>query len=461
MLEYVPQEMLPGDLIAGARFNLQTSLCLNEKEAQDYNNRIYGPHGARASVIRFHNHGYGNCGATMGHLIPGYERVLREGWSGVSADLEHKYSRLSEEEKKGPRGAQLRAMQTSASLPRELAAKYAALCEQLSAQENDPVRKDELRQMAGNLQRVPWQPARTFWEAVQALWLTHMLVMSDENFPGPGVSFGRMDQYLYPYWQYSLEQGMDREFGKEILKCFWMHCNTAYDSMIKTGNNGITAAFGQLITLSGMGPDGEDRSNDLTYALLEVIDEMSPILEPKPNVRLHRNTPEPLLDKIVDMISSSQGAPFLLNFDARSMAGMMREAKEGRCAELISERNVAEYASVGCLENTMVGNDRSGTVDNNLNLLKAVELALTGGKDLEAFTDPVTGKTDRITQDGPKTGDARTFKTWEQFWQAYRQQTEFIINKCVGIYEMSESLRADYIPTPYLSCLVKGAREGS
>ena len=120
---------------------------------------------------------------------------------------------------------------------------------------------------------------------------------------------------------------MDREFAKEILKCFWVHCNTVYDATIRNGNQGITAGYGQLLTLSGMGKDGEDLTNDLTYVFLEVIDEMSPILEPKPNVRLHRNSPEKLLDKIVDMIESSQGAPFILNFDERSMAGMILEGK--------------------------------------------------------------------------------------------------------------------------------------
>ena len=245
---------------------------------------------------------------------------------------------------------------------------------------------------------------------MQALWLTHMLVMTDENYPGPGVSFGRIDQYLYPFWEHSLEEGMEREFGKEILKCFWMHCNTAYDAMIRTGGNqGITAGYGQLITLSGMGRDGQDMTNDLTYAILEVIDEMSPILEPKPNVRLHRGTPDKLLDKVVDMIASSQGAPFLLNFDERSMAGMLLEARKPGSKDLINADNVYDYAPVGCLENTMCGNDRSGTVDNNLNLLKAVELALTGGYDLIPYTDPLTGKTEKPQRWGPDTGDATAF----------------------------------------------------
>ena len=115
-------------------------------------------------------------------------------------------------------------------------------------------------------------------------------------------------------------------------------------------------------------------TNDLTYAILEVIDEMSPILEPKPNVRLHRNTPDRLYDKIIDMSASSQGAPFLFNFDERSMAGMMREAKKAGVTHLINEDNVHDYAPVGCLENTMCGNDRSGTVDNNLNLFRDLSL---------------------------------------------------------------------------------------
>lgn len=459
MVNYVPQEILPGDLIAGARFNLQTSKCWTKKEARSRDKLIYGKAGARASMKWFHDHGYGNSGATSGHIVPGYERALKIGWKGIYEDIKTRYDGLSAPEKKGPKGAQLRAMMTAATMPRDLAGMYADVCAGLAAQEKNPVRGSELTQMEQNLKRVPWEPPRTFWEAVQALWITHMLIMSDENYPGPGVSFGRIDQYLLPYWEYSLGQGMDPEFGKEIMKCFWMHANTVYDAMIRTGNQGITAGYGQLITLSGLGAGGKDMTNDLTYAMLEVIDEMSPILEPKPNIRLHQGTPEELLDTAVDMISSSQGSPFLLNFDERSIAGMMREANRAGVENLINEDNVHEYAPVGCLENTMVGNDRSGTVDNNLNLLKAVELALTGGRDLLEFVDPITGKRDKIKQDGPNTGDAATFATWKEFWKAYAQQTRAIIKRCVDLYEKSESIRAGFCPTPYLSCLIKGCAE--
>ncbi|MCX8125252.1 MAG: hypothetical protein N3F66_13975, partial [Spirochaetes bacterium] len=459
MVNYLPHEILLGDLIAGARFNIQTSMCLTKSEMKKRTKLVMGKNGARAKMKWFHDHGFGNAGATSGHLIPDYAKVLKIGFKGVYSEIEGFYNELSPKEKKGKKGAQLRAMMTAATMPRDVALQYAKVCRQLAKDEHDVSRREELMQMAANLERVPWEPATTFWEAVQALWLTHMLVMSDENYPGPGVSFGRVDQYLYPYWQYSLARGMDREFGKEILKCFFIHCNTAYDAMIRTGNQGITSGFGQLITLAGLGKNGKDMANDLTFAFLEVIDEMSPILEPKPNIRLHQKSPDMLLDKVVDMIASCQGAPFLLNFDERSMAGMLREAKKAGIQHLINENNVHEYAPVGCLENTMVGNDRSGTVDNNLNLAKAVELALNNGRDFFDFVDPVTGKVEKVKQIGPKTGDPRKFATFDQFWKAYEIQTKFIIKKIVELYEESERIRAMYHPTPYLSCLVKGCAQ--
>lgn len=460
MVDCVPQDILPGDLVAGARFNVLVSRCWTAEETRRRERRLAGRDGVRAALRRFHEHGYGNAGATPGHIIPDYARVLTAGWAAIHSDLAERHAELAPAEQRGPTGAQLRAMMTAATMARDVAAKYALRCRALAASESDAARRAELERMADNLERVPWQPARDFWEAVQALWLTHMLVLADENYPGAGVSFGRFDQYLLPYWERSLAEGMTREFGKEILGCFWVHANTAYDAMIRMGGNqGINSSFGQLISLSGLGPDSRDMTNDLTYAVLDVIDDMSPILEPKPNVRLHCGTPEPLLDRVVEMIAGSQGAPFLLNFDERSMAGLLREARVAGVEHLVNPGNVHDYASVGCLENTMVGNDRSGTVDNNLNLLKAVELALTGGRDLVPAVDPIGGRRHRVTQDGPRTGDATRFRTWDEFWHAYVEQTRYILRRCVDLYEMTESLRAELAPTPYLSCLVRGCAE--
>ncbi|NMC67931.1 MAG: hypothetical protein GYA61_06870 [Spirochaetales bacterium] len=457
--DFLPCEILPGDLLFGSRFNLQTSFCLDKKEMKDRNKKILGKNGLRKKAIWFHDHGFGNAGPTGGHLIADYEKILKYGFKSVYEQAQSLYEKLSPKDKKSDMGKNLLAFMEAATIPKELALRYSEKCVKLYENEIDSKRKEELLKMSKIGEKVPWEPAENFWEAMQSLWLTHMLIMSDENYPGPGVSFGRIDQYLYPYWEKSLKDGMDREFGKEIIKCFFVHCNTAYDAMIRTGNNGITAGFGQLITLSGMGKDGVDLTNDLTYAFLEVIDDMSPILEPKPNVRLHRNSPEKLLDKIADMISESQGAPFLLNFDERSIAGMLREARLAKLENLINLNNVHDYAPVGCLENTMVGNDRSGTVDCNLNLAKALELVLANGKEFFEVIDPITKKREKIRQLGPKTGDPTKFKNFDQFFKAYEIQTKYIIRKIFELYDKGESIRSKYHPTPYLSCLVKGCIE--
>jgi formate C-acetyltransferase len=460
MVDYVPQEILPGDLLCGAVFNLAASHCLSQEESRRKNDIVNGKDGLTRRTIEFHDRGYGNCGPTSGHIIPGYEIPVKYGFKYIYEDIKAKYNALPEAEKRGPKGGQLRAMMEAAQLPRDLAAKYAVLCEKLAAKEADDRRKAELERMAANMRKVPWEGAGDFWEAVQSLWFTHMLVMADENYPGPGISFGRADQYLYPYYEKSIQNGEDREFLKDILKCMWIHCNTAYDAMIKVGmNQGITAGYGQLIMLSGLGKGGKDMSNELSYAFLEVIDEMSPILEPKPNVRLHRNSPERLLDKVCDMIASSQGAPFLLNFDERSMAGLLREAKFAGIEQLVNEDNVFDYAAVGCLENTMVGNDRSSTVDVNLNFLKALELTLGNGRDITEYKDQLWGKPYNNIQMGPKTGKARNFKSFDEFYAAFTEQTRFIIKKITELYNEGDRVRSEFLPTPYLSCLVKGCAE--
>ena len=261
LLNELPQEILPGDLLAGARFNIQTSLCLTKREQAAYDRLLSAPGGLRERVKAFHDHGYGNAGATSGHLIPGYEHALTLGFKGLHAELEERLAALSPAERAGQKGAALRAMRISATLPGDLAGRYRERCLSLAARETEGARRAELERMARNLARVPWEPPRDFYEAMQALWLMHMLVMADENYPGPGVSFGRFDQYLLPYYEQSRRDGVSEEELKEIVKCFWVHANTAYDAQIRNGNQGITAGFGQLLTLSGLGPGGRDMTN--------------------------------------------------------------------------------------------------------------------------------------------------------------------------------------------------------
>lgn len=452
----VPLDILPGDLLCGANFNLFASHCHTKKENKERAKILYGKNGLRKRTLEFHDRGFGNCGATSGHLIPDYPTIVQKGFKYIIEEIDKKYQSLTKSQQRGAEGSQLRAMRIAATMPCELAEKYSKRLKELAEKEKDKKRKAELLTMSKNLEVVPYHPAEDFWQAVQSLWLTHMLVMTDENYPGPGVSFGRLDQYLYPYYKISKEQGMTDEFAKEILKCMWVHCNTAYDAQIKVGaNQGITAGFGQLFMISGKGEQGQDLTNELSYILLDVIDDMSPILEPKPNVRLHKNSPDKLLKRIVDMISESQGAPFLLNFDERAMAGLLRQARKSRKEHFINEKTVWNYAAVGCMENTMQGNDRSGTVDININLLKALELTLGKGYDLNGYEDLIWGKYNppKKHSDSP---DPEKFETFEEFYKAFEKQVAYIVEKIARLYDESDTVRAKYHPTPYLSCLVKG-----
>ena len=449
ILNYVPQEIISeNDLIAGGRFNTQLSLCLNKKETKKYWKKSLNN---RKQFFKFHKSGFGNTGATGGHLIPDYETIITKGFKYFHQKAVERYEKLTKQEKKGFIGQELRAMIKSTEIPSKVAIKYAEECRRLKTEASTPQRREELEQMAKNLEKVPWEPAETFWQGVQSLWLTHMLVMAEESYPGPGTSFGRTDQHLWHLYKKDVidERNITKEFAKDILGSFWFHCNTAYDAMIKVGKQGITSSFGQLMTLSGCGPHGEDLTNDLTYTILEVVDEWSPILEPKPNVRLHRNSPDKLLNIMLDMISKSQGSPFLINFDERSIAGML--------AEGISKEEAWDYACVGCLENTMQGNDRSGTVNCNPNLAKSIELVLWNGKNMPGNNNkPWSKEGDQI---GPKTGNPENFKTWREFWNAWREQIKHIIKYTVEVNNLTEVLRGKYQPTPYLSTFVRGCIE--
>lgn len=444
MVDGFPQEIISeNDLLAGGRFNTQLSKCLTAKELKQYKKAVFAD---RKVAFQYHRDGFGNAGATGGHLIPGYDVIVKKGFKHLHARAEAAYEALPAAERDGSKGHELRAMMVATEIPRKLAAKYARECRRLQATASDS-RKEELEQMAKNLERVPWEPAETFWQGLQAVWLTHMLVMAEESYPGPGTSFGRIDQYLWPLYKRDVleDDTLDRDLAKDIFGAFIFHCNTAYDAQLRIGNQGITAGFGQLMTLSGMGAAGEDLTNELTYLILEVFDEWAPILEPKPNVRLHRETPDRLLDVLVNMITRAQGAPFILNFDERSMAGLIREG--------VPEEDVWDYGCVGCLENTMCGNDRSGTVNCNPNLARSVELVLYNGKSMPGFKrDPHSTKASK--QIGPVTGDPETFTSWEQFFSAWKAQMAFLVKYTTDVYNQSEATRARFLPTPYLSTLV-------
>lgn len=430
---HLPVHILEGELIVGSHFNVALSLCLNRKEAK---RRAKMAEEFRGVVVETSNLGIGNCGAVPGHLIPDYPKVLRGGFKGIAQEIRRELAAEKDNEKRATLGAFL----ISCEATREFAARYAMETER-QAKTASPDRAGELREIARICLKAPWEPAETFHEALQSLWFTHMLVLVCESYPGAGTSFGRFDQYLWPYLHADLAAGrITLDQARELLRCFWIKPNYAYDYQGRIGRNqGINSSFGQLITLSGCGPTGDDLSNDLTYVCLDVIEEMN-LLEPKPNVRLHAKTPDRLLKCVCQILAKAQGAPFLLNFDEHSMKGLRWQG--------LPEEELWDYAPVGCLENTRQGDDRSGTVDVNFNLAKPVELTLFQGRDLASGA-----------QIGPQTPDVRGMKEWEEFERAFRRQLSACLHRLMELNNLADTVRALYEPTPYLSCLVGGCIE--
>ena len=431
---HLPVKILDGELIVGSYFNTALSKTHTRAEAGKWRRQV---HRWRQKAEMLNEVGVGNCGAVPGHLIPNYPKVLRRGFRGIAAELEE----MQRAEKNRRKRDFLRALLICCQAAQAFAGRYAEEAERLAEGEPDAQRQAELREIARICRKVPWEPAETFHEALQSFWFAHMLVMAAESYPGPGLSPGRIDQYLYPYYQADLAAGrLDQEQARELLQCCWLKHNYAYDYQGRVGpNQGINSGFGQLITLGGIGPDGEDASNDLTSLMLDVIEDMN-LLEPKPNIRLHQKTPEELLRRVAGLIARAQGSPFLLNFDEAAIRGLEWQG-------LPADR-LWDYAPVGCLENTLQGCDRSGTVDVNLNIAKAIELALNDGQDM------LTGR--RL---GPRTGDPRTFADFPAFLAAFKAQLKALLERIIDCNNDADAARAGFEPTPYLSILVDGCAE--
>ena len=431
---YLPVQILEGELIVGSHFSTALSRCLkrDEAKARDREEKSFVKQARLLNSL-----GVGNCGAVPGHFVPNYRKALRIGWKGIQDEA----MVAAEQGRTLDQRNLARAIVICAGAVRLLMERYAGEADRLAEAESDSARSKELREIARICRKVPWLPPETFPEALQSLWMTHMLVMAAESYPGPGVSPGRMDQYLYAYYKRDLDEGrLTREQAKEWLQCFWIKHNYVYDYQGWSGTNqGINSSFGQLITLAGMDAEGNDASNDLTYLMLDVIEEMN-LLEPKPNIRIHARSSDRLLERIVDMIAHAQGSPFLINFDENSIAGLRWEG--------LPEEELWDYTPVGCLENTLAGCDRSGTVDVNLNLAKAVELTLSDGRDM------ASGR-----QVGLRTGDPRTFASFQQFFDAFKSQLRYLLDWIIRVNNVADAGRARWEPVPYNSALVDGCLE--
>ena len=214
----------------------------------------------------------------IGHFLPNYEKMLKLGVKGYLESIE------------GRQGDLYQAARIAGEGLVDFAHRFAQEAERLAADEKDPVRAVELREIARICHKVPYDPAETFHEALQSLWLTHMAV----NLEGlnSAISFGRMDQYLYPYYKRDLEQGrISRDTARELLLCFSAKCTEhvfLLSEKVSQFHGGYLVV--QAAIVGGMDRNGKDAVNDLTYLFLDVMEEAG-LRDPNYQARVHAGSP--------------------------------------------------------------------------------------------------------------------------------------------------------------------------
>jgi len=312
--------------------------------------------------------------------------------------------------------------------------RYAEEADRLAALEADPARKEELLAIAKNCRCVPANKPENFWQALQMYWFVHVSVTSELN-TWDAFSPGRLDQHLYPFYKKEYEQGtLDGEKAKELLECFWVKFN----NQPAPPKVGITLAESGTYTdfcsinSGGLTAEGGDGVNDVTYLVLDVIEEMR-LVQPSGNIQLSKKNPDRFLNRACKVIKAGMGQPSVFNADA-VVEELVRHGKRIEDAR--------EGGTSGCVEAGTFGKE-CYALTGYFNLVKALEITLNNGY------DPMTKK-----QLGPKTGDASAFKTFDDLFAAYEKQVKHFIDIKIAGNHIIETLYAKYMPCPFLSVVI-------
>ena len=335
-----------------------------------------------------------------------YEVVLKRGFNGLKQEMEEKLAALDpaspvdQVDKRPFIEATILvcdAIVLWAKRHADAARKAAEACA-------DPVRKAELIRMAENAEHVPANPARDFYEAVQSQYFTQMFSRLEQK-TGTTISNGRMDQYFYPFYKKDMEAGiLTDEKTLEYLECMWVGMAEFIDMYISPAGGAFNEGYAhwEAVTIGGQTPDGRDATNDLTYLFLKSKREF-PLHYPDLAARIHSRAPERYLWDVAETIKFGSGFPKLCN--------------DEECIPLYVSKGATfeealDYAVSGCIEIRMPNRDTYTSGGAYTNFASAVEMALYDGK-MKKYGD---------VQLGIQTGDARKFKSWDEFWNAYVQQ---------------------------------------
>ena len=298
--------------------------------------------------------------------------------------------------------------------------------------------QQSLRTVANNCLNLTKRPPETFHEAVQSLWFLFVLLHMESN--ASSFSPGRMDQYLYPYYQKDIESGkISMEDALDILECLWLKFN----QIVYLRNQNSAKYFagfpiGFNIAIGGEDENGNDTYNELSLLCLQCQYDLG-LPQPNLSVRLNRNSSHELMQKAIEVVSKGSGMPQFFNDEAIVHALM----------ELgIEKKDALNYAIVGCVELTTHGNNLGWSDAAMFNLNKALELTLNHGKCL--LTDE---------QIGLNLGGLDTYQTFEDLEKAFQQQIDYFIDKMMQCEVIVEKAHQDCLPTAFLSSVIDDCLE--
>jgi formate C-acetyltransferase len=336
---------------------------------------------------------------------------------------------------------QLKAMDIACDAIIIFAERHADLADKMARTEDNDVRKKELLNIGRICRRVPAHAPRDFWEALQMYWFVHLGIITELN-GWDAMSPGHLDQHLTPFYDKGLaEETLDRETAKELISCFWIKFNNhpAPPKVGITAKESGTYNDFTNINLGGVRRDGTDGVSEVSYIILEVMDELH-LLQPQSNVQISDKTPDRFLKAACRVIRKGYGYPSVFNTDGVIMEQLragktVEDAREGGCS--------------GCIETGAFGKE-AYILTGYLNVPKILELALNNG------IDPISGQSV-----GLATGDPNDFKYFDELYRAFVCQLNYIVDLKTRVNNYIERMFATLMPAPFLSvvirdCIAKG-----
>ena len=369
-----------------------------------------------------------------GHTV-GSENIYLKGFREHKQDIKEALDKLDymNDPEAVDKEAELKGMDIACDAIMLLASRYADLAEKMAAECGDETRKAELLQIAENCRVVPAERPRTYWQAIQMYWFAHLGVTSELN-PWDSYSPGRLDQHLIRFYRKDVGDGiLDDYHAKELLECLWIKFNNqpAPPKVGITLKESSTYTDFANINTGGITPDGKDGVNEVSYLILECMDEMK-LLQPSSNVQISRKTPQDFLKKACAISRKGWGQPAFYNTEA-IVQELLNAGK--------SIEDARKGGTSGCVETGAFGNE-AYILTGYFNIPKMLELALFNGY------DNVSGQ-----QLGPKTGYGYEFKNYEDLWKAFCAQMDYFLDIKIRGSLVIEKIYAEEMPVPFLSIL--------